>query len=131
MLTGFLVNGVARDARMSRGVLNEMANFIDIVVDSGYISEARLRDFHLAIASYGILANIQIERYSRVLNPAPGGTVQEVYIQTPNIEYFERGDLVSVRINAIEYTTAQRLMGQFLRFSSPSFDESLAGMVRR
>jgi hypothetical protein len=129
---------------MSKGILNELSTFVDVVADTGVLSEARLRDLHLAIAAYGVVADVTVVRLARVINPAQGGGVIESFVtlyehdrvMTPAGELsatrvWAKGDIIQVRVNMIQITGAQRMMSRFLRFYTPAFDMTLAGMIRK
>lgn len=119
-----------RDFMRNRKIMNEIVQLIDVVTDSGTLSESRLRDFHLSIAEHGILSEINITRFISVINPAPDGGIQETYIPVPFTNYFNKTDIIQVKVTAVELSTAQRLLGKFFRFPLNSLDITLAGMVR-
>jgi hypothetical protein len=52
-------------------------------------------------------------------------------VERPATTVWAKGDIIQVRVNAVEFTGAQRLMFRFLRFYSANFDQTLAGMIRR
>jgi len=41
------------------------------------------------------------------------------------------GDIIKVRVRAVDFSGAQRLQNYLLRLTPPKFDQTLAGMIRK
>lgn len=123
-------NALAQDLTMKRAILNEMTNFVDKVTDSGQISDAMLSDFYLGCASHGAVVDVSVQRYIKIVNPDGSGGTYITYVLSDEIAKWNKSDIVKVKVEAIGYTGAQRLMWYFLKLVTPKLEFELAGMVR-
>jgi hypothetical protein len=123
---------VSEDMTSRRSVLNEVSNFIDEVVDTKTISDDRLADFNLGIASHGLLLNVTVKREKRVTNPDPDseGKTYTRYLPVTNIYDYQTGDIVKVEIRQLGYNGRQRFIQRLTRLRTPPLNFSLAGRVR-
>ncbi|WP_138755930.1 hypothetical protein [Paenibacillus sinopodophylli] len=126
-----VINAMNKDLTMNRSVLNEMTNLIDKVSDNGRLSSQDLSDFYVGISSYGMAMDATVSRYMKVINPdGAGGTVSSYMLVDDNTTW-SSGDIIKVRVQAIDYSGAQRLQNRLLRLNPPKFDQTLAGMIRK
>lgn len=123
-------NALAQDLTTKRAVLNEMTNFIDKVTDTRQISDLTLADFYLGCSSHGAVVDVKLDRYIKVVNPDGSGGTYTTYVLSDQITSWNRGDIIKVRVEAIDYTGAQRLMWYFLKLATPKLEFELSGMVR-
>ncbi|GFN30940.1 hypothetical protein [Paenibacillus xylaniclasticus] len=126
-----VINTLSKDLSMNRNVLNEMTNLIDIVSDSGQLTDDQLADFYLAISSYGVTMDATIKRYMKVVNPDGAGGTRTTYVYTNDNTTWNTGDIIKVTVNAVDYTGAQRLQYRLLHLSPSKFEQTLAGMIRK
>lgn len=126
-----VINTMSKELTIKRGVLNEMTNFIDKVTDNGRLTETDLADFHLGISAYGIAMDATISRYAKVVNPDGNDGTYTSYIYQKDITQWNTGDIIQVKVQAIDYSAAQRLQNRILRLAPAKFDQTLAGMVRK
>jgi hypothetical protein len=125
------IDTMSRELTMKRSILNEMTNFIDKVTDSGRLTDADLADFYLGISSYGIAMDATISRYAKVVNPDGHNGTYTSYVYQEDIRTWNTGDIIQVKVQAIDYTAAQRLQHRILRLTPAKFEQTLAGMVRK
>ena len=123
-------NALAQDLTTKRSILNEMTNFVDKVTDSGYVSDAMLSDFYLGCSSHGAIVDVTVQRYIKVVNPDGSGGTYTTYVLSDQINNWNRSDIVKVKVEAIGYTGAQKLMWYFLKLITPKPEFEIAGMVR-
>jgi len=126
-----IINTMTRDLTINRSVLNEMTNFIDKVTDNGRLTDTDLADFQLAISSYGMAMDATISRYMKVVNPDGAGGTYTSYVFSDDISTWNTGDIMKVKVQAIDYTGAQRLQNRILRLTPAKFEQTLAGMIRK
>jgi NADPH-dependent curcumin reductase CurA len=112
--------------------MNEMQSFIDETIDSRQITDAQIEDFYLGISGLGPVCAVEIERYVRTVDPDPmnPGEVRVTYVFTENNRTFSQGDKVKVRVHAISYTGAERLLRSTVGLWLPTIDYTFAGRVR-
>ncbi|RJX39144.1 hypothetical protein D3P09_16765 [Paenibacillus pinisoli] len=126
-----VITALQKDLTMNRSVLNEMTNLIDKVSDNGRLSEQDLSEFYVNISSHGMAMDGTISRYMKVVNPdAAGGTVTS-YMLVDDHKHWNTGDIIKVRVRAVDFSGAQRLQNYLLRLTPPKFDQTLAGMIRK
>lgn len=115
-----------------RTIMNEMQSFIDETIDSRQITDAQIEDFYLGISGLGPVCAVEIERYVRTVDPDPmnPGEVRVTYVFTENNRTFSQGDKVKVRVHAISYTGAERLLRSTVGLWLPTIDYTFAGRVR-
>lgn|GEM_PF-1108679 len=126
-----VINTLSKDLSMNRNVLNEMTNLIDVVCDSGRLTDDQLADFYLAISSHGTTMDATIKRYMKVVNPDGAGGMRTSYVYTNDNTTWNAGDIIKVTVQAVDYTGAQRLQYRMLHLSPAKFEQTLAGMVRK
>lgn len=75
---------------------------------------------------------MDIERYVRTVDPDPvhEEEISVSYVYSDDISTFNQGDKIKVRVHAINYTGAQRLLRSSIGLWLPGIDYSLAGRVR-
>lgn len=126
-----VINALNKDLTMNRSVLNEMTNLIDKVTDNGRLSPNDLSDFYISISSHGMAMDATISRYLKVVTPdGANGTIISYMLVDDNTTW-NAGDIIKVRVQAIDYSGAQRLQNRLLRLNPPKFDQTLAGMIRK
>ena len=124
------INMLSNDLTAKRESINEVTNFINVVSDTGRITENQLKDFYTGCASHGIAFDVKIKRYQKILNPGnfKGTTVS--YILNDNIKQFNKGDIIQVSLQAVDWSGSERILWQIFRLSQPKFEFTLAGKVR-
>lgn len=130
VLAPLIINSLSTSLTMKRAVLNEMTNFIDKVTDSGRITAPQKTDFYLGCSSHGVTVDVRIKRYIRVVSSDGAGSTITTYVLSDKIDNWNQGDIIEVEVEAIDYTSAQKLMWYFNRFFPPKIDFQLAGMIR-
>ena len=125
------INTLTNDLSARRESINEVTNFINIVTDTGTITDNKLKDFYTGCASHGIACDVKIKRYAKVINPEnniEGTSVS--YILNDNIKKWNKGDIIQVSFKAVQKSGSQKILWQLLRLSQPDFEFTLAGKVR-
>lgn len=130
VLAPLIINSLSTSLTMRRAVLNEMTNFIDIVTDTGRITEAQKADFYLGCSSYGVTVDVEIKRYIRVVSSNGTGGTNTAYVLSDAVTSWNQGDIIKVEVKAIDYTSSQKLMWYYGKFFPPKIDFQLAGMIR-
>jgi hypothetical protein len=130
VIVPFTVNSLDQDLTAKRSILNEITNFIDKVTDTGEVNDIMLADFYLGCSSYGPVVDVKIDRFIKIVNPDGSGGTYTTYVLSDEISEWNQGDIVNVKVTAIDYSGAQRLMQYFLKLITPKPEFELAGMVR-
>ena len=126
-----VINSMNKDLTMNRSVLNEMTNFVDKVTDNGRLSAQDLADFYVGVSSHGMTVDATVSRYMKVVTPdGKGGTISSYMLVDDNTRW-NQGDIIQVRVQAIDYSGAQRMQNRLLRLNPTKFDQTLAGMIRK
>lgn len=129
VLTPLCIWTFSEDLQTKRAVLNEVTNLIDRTTDTGVLSEVQLSDFYLGCASHGAIVDVKVKRYIKVTNASSGGTVT-TYVVADNVNTYNKGDIIQVEVQAIDYSGVQRIMQTLLHLFTSKLSFSLAGMVR-
>lgn len=124
------INALSDDLTMKRASINEVTNFINKAADTGKITDGELADFYLGCASHGVIADVKIKRYIKVINPDGAGETVTTYVLSTDINKWNQGDVIQVTFKAIDWTGAQRILWQLIRIAQPKFEFTLAGKVR-
>ena len=124
------IQALSNDLTMKRASINEVTNFINKVTDSGKITDAELSDFYLGCASNGVVADVKVKRYRRIVNPDGAGGTVTTYVLSNDSKNYDQGDVIEVSFKAVDYTGAQRILWQLLKLAQPKFEFTLAGKVR-
>lgn len=120
----------ASDLEAKRALLNEAENLIDKIEDTGTLNDVQLADFYLGCASHGVIVDARVYRYIKVVNPdGAGGTVTN-YVVADNLTLWNKGDVIKVQVEAIDYTGAQKMLMMLMRVFNDKLDFTMSGMVR-
>jgi hypothetical protein len=120
----------AEDAKAKRIVMNETLNMIDGVIDTGSLPDSVLSDFYLAASSQGLLVDVIVTRYLKVVVPDGSGGTYSTYVIADNIKKYNKGDTIQVRVYALGYTGTQRILQQIMGVVTDKIDFTLSGVVR-
>lgn len=115
---------------MERQVFNEMTGLIDKITDTGEMTDEQYADFMLGVSAHGAVMDVEIYRYLTMVVPDGTGGTTNVYQLVDNINDYNKGDYIQIRVTAIDYTGAQRLLFRLSNIFTGKFDETLAGRVR-
>lgn len=126
---------VLSDNIMARyAIMNDVENFLDEVADTGKIDDTMLSNFYLDVSSHGVLVDVEVQRYVRVVeggvSDASGHNQVTTYMLTDNIESFNTGDKVVVHVEAVGYTAGQRVVMGTIGQVLPDFDYTFPKRVR-
>lgn len=114
-----------------RQILNDVANFIDMVKDTGSLSQDNLDKLYIECNSYGIAVDVKVKRLIRT-EIAKDGESKTVYYSVDKVEELEsmnKGDIIKVTVEEIGVSTARRLVYNILKLDEGKFKFSLAGTV--
>ena len=114
-----------------RQILNDVANFIDMVKDTGSLSQDNLDKLYIECNSYGIAVDVKVKRLIRT-EIAKDGESKTVYYSVDKVEELEsmnKGDIIKVTVEEIGVSTARRLAYNILKLDEGKFKFSLAGTV--
>lgn len=123
---------VAQQLEARRSIIAEVTNFVDEVTDTGNLNERDVTDLKMAVNAYGPSCNVDIYRYTRVVEPIPGqnGKTQTSYVISDNIYNWNQGDLVKVHVEEVGFTGLSFFLYATLHLSLKPVDFGLAGRIR-
>lgn len=121
---------VADQLQARRSITAEVTNFIDEITDSGTLDEKKLSDLYLACNAYGPVCNVTVTRYTRQVNPKPGGGTYTTYAVSDNLMKWNQGDLCKVEVKEVGYTSMSYFLYTVTRLSMRPVDFSLTGRIR-
>jgi len=84
------INMMTNDLTSKRESINEVTNFINVVTDTGRISDDQLKDFYTGCAVHSIPFDVKVKRYQKVINPDNMGGTSVSYILNDNIKKFAK-----------------------------------------
>lgn len=124
---------VAHHLQARRSIVAEVTNFVDEVTDSATCGEPQLRDLYLACSQYGPVCDVQVLRYTRVVNPDPNrpGYTYTSYVVADDLTKWNMGDICKVHVEEVGTTGIAYFLYQSLGLSMGPVDFSLAGRVRK
>lgn len=114
--------------------LSAARNFVDMVIDNGYVSEKALADLNLSIASCSTTYSYEYYREEKITNPGViGGDDFEttwVYVEVTPDTKWRKGDIVTIVITQESVNIFQRIAASIL--GTPFYDTNIRipGMVR-
>lgn len=121
-------------------IINECEDFLDEVADSGRLTDEMLSDFYLDVASHGVMLDVQVEKYVRVVenDVQANGKLVTTYLrsecdpknETNQTVLFSSGDKIVVHVEPIGYTAAQRIVMSTIGRVLPDFNYTLPKRVR-
>lgn len=118
-----------------RDDLNKVQNagweFIDKVSDTGIVSEGTLADLNLAIAACSSTYEISVIKEAKVTNPTGVGneTITE-WIYSENIDDWNSGDIITLRINQTNRNLFQRISAGVVNVLYNMKDMTFSAMIR-
>ena len=118
-------------------IMNDVTNFTDEVADTRRITKDMLSNFYLDVASHGILLDVTVERYVRVVesDATSGGKLVTTYMAQPveitDADFiFNSGDKVVVHVEPIGYSAPQRIVTSTIGQILPDFNYTFPVRVR-
>lgn len=131
-----LISYRSEEAMARRLILNDASTFIQMVRDTGKITEADLDVLYMKINSHGIAANVTVKRLVRteVGNEIArkDSEVKTVYYSVEDkdkLKEINRGDVIKLTVEEIGISSAKRLVYNILKIDEGQFKFSLAGAV--
>ena len=123
---------VSEQLTARRSIIAEVTNFIDEVTDTGILNEKHASDLYLACSAYGPVCDVQILRYSKVVNPDPKspGDTYITYVTTDDIYQWNQGDLVKVKVTEIGATGLASFLYNSFGLTLSPINFTLAGRIR-
>ena len=135
-----LVIVVMSDDMSDRRILfAEITSLVDEIVDTGEITNEQLVDFYTAVSSHGPICEVRIVRKMRAANMNTEGKVEITYMPIDVtvgalgkdvLETFNTGDLVNVRVAAVDYSGMQKAGRAFLGGFLKPIDLQIEARVR-
>lgn len=118
--------------RTQHQVLSEARNLVDEVIDSRELSASRLADFNLALAAQSVTFKSTIIREVKIVNPDPAnpGRTYTTYLVTEDVNHYQQGDLITVKIEQIAPSNLEIISQRLLGIYPKSDDIILTGRVR-
>lgn len=115
-----------------RTIMNEMQTFIDETIDTRKVSDLQLQDLYTGIAGLGPVLDVEVTRYTKVVDPDPtkAGGIHTTYVLSDDNTTYNQGDKVKVRVHAISYTGAEKMMRATVGLLLPQIDYTFVGRVR-
>ena len=119
----------------SRGVemaMSDTAELLDIIADTGYLSEDMLADYSLALASNPLNFTMELTRKTEVINPDPlnPGKTYSVHMVTDDIYNWKQGDIVKISVKQVGTNLYQEIARILCMLNIPDGDFTLARSVR-
>ena len=118
-------------------IMNDVTNFTDEVADTRRITKDMLSNFYLDVASHGIMLDVTVERYVRVVesDATSGGKLVTTYMAQPveitDADFiFNSGDKVVVHVEPIGYSAPQRIVMSTIGQILPDFNYTFPVRVR-
>ena len=109
-------------------------NFVDMVIDNGYVTEKALTDLNLTLSGCYGTYTYEYYRDEKVTNPNPDdpSKAEVSWIKTEVTEdtVWRSGDIITIVIKQRGVNLLQRISMNFLGSSYNTLDIRLAGMVR-
>lgn len=124
------INTLMADLAMQRSIMNEQVNLINKVSDSAVLNEMQLADFYLGVSSHGAVVDAKVMRFMRTVNPDGAGGTYTTYTPSDQINKWNKGDIIQVKVSAVDWTGPQKIMWQLLKLTTPRFESVLAGEIR-
>lgn len=131
VVASFLQLGLQSDMAAHRLVLNELSAIVDKVEDTGELTTQDKSDFYLALATTGMVFEVDMIREMKVVNPrdSVSGEVVTSYVRVNENEKFNKGDIFTVSVKAVDYTGIQKLTALILRIWNEPINEYRSGVV--
>lgn len=121
-------------------VLSECENFVDEVSDTGRLTDDMLSNFYLDVASHGVMLDVTVEKYTRVVenDTTSSGKLVTTYMRSEcdpkneigNTVNFSTGDKIVVHVEPVGYSAPQRIVLATIGRVLPDFDYTLPKRVR-
>lgn len=131
VMAPLLISYKTDEMMAKRQILNDVANFIDMVKDTGSLSQDNLDKLYIDCNSYGIAVDVKVKRLIRT-EITKDGESKTVYYSVDKVEELEsmnKGDIIKVTVEEIGISTARRLAYNILKLDEGKFEFSLAGTV--
>lgn len=115
-----------------RTIMNEMQTFIDEVIDTRAVTDSQLEELYLGISGLGPICDVEVSRYVRTVDPDPvnAGKIYTTYVYSENNTEYNQGDKVSLRVHAIGYTGAAKMLRPFIGAWVAPIDYTFTARVR-
>lgn len=131
-----LIVGMSQDLTIQRSAMNETENFLDIVRNSGRITDDDYIDFVADLHALGVTFDVHIVVEQEVIYPtdvrrvvaASLRSAQDVSGSFPVI--CRKGDFVTVTVTQTAKSSGQRFAANLLHANSGEFTFTLSGAVR-
>ena len=131
VMAPLLISYKTDEMMAKRQILNDVANFIDMVKDTGSLNQDNLDRLYIDCNSYGIAVDVKVKRLIRT-EITKDGESKTVYYSVDKVEELEsmnKGDIIKVTVEEIGISTARRLAYNILKLDEGKFEFSLAGTV--
>ena len=144
VLAPLLISYKTDDMMGKREILNDVTQYIDMISDTGKVTQDGLNNLYIKVNSHGLAVDVKIEKKVRVEVPilvdngAAGmsndtKTVYYTYDLTDLVEaddtILNTGDVIKVNISEIGISAARRITYTILGIDEGKFEFSLAGTV--
>lgn len=131
VLAPLLISYKTDEMLAKRQILNEVANFIDMVKDTGSLTQDNLDKLYIDCNAYGLAVDVKVKRLIRT-EVTKDGEATTLYFTVDSVEDLEsmnKGDVVKVTVEEIGISSARRLTYNLLKVDEGRFNFSLAGTV--
>lgn len=125
---------VADQLQARRSIVAEVTNFIDEITDSAAMDDQHIADLYLACNAYGPICDVQVLRYTRVVNPVPGSSPPRSrvsYVPVDKTDTWNQGDICQVTVKEVGMTGLSYFLYNSLGLHMAPVDFTLAGRVRK
>ena len=131
VLAPLLISYKTDDMMAKRQMLNDVANFIDMVKDTGSLNEEHLDKLYIECNSYGLAVDVKVQRLIRteVMKNGKSTTIYYTVEDIDSLESMNAGDVVKVTVEEVGISTGRMLIYNVLKMDEGKFKFSLAGTV--
>ena len=116
-----------------RLIINDVANFIDEVVDSRSVTDSMIDDLNVKLASYGMSVDYDITHYQRSVNADPTSDNSDYYVTYVKVREdaeYHKGDKISVHVYTTSYSTTEALAHKLTGMFVKDLDKTITARVR-
>lgn len=131
-ITPLYYTSIIETARDQELIMNATQQLIDVVVDTGQLTQAVLDNYYTTLATANGYYNATIIHKIKVVNPDPSnpGSTYTSYVVVDNINFYERGDEIIVKVDTLGESYYQKITRSLLGLSVIKEGFTLAGRVR-
>lgn len=137
VVSPLLISYKSDEMMAKRLILNDVDTFIEMVRDTGKITQIDLDNLYIQCNSHGLAVDVKVKRMVRaevykineITSEPEVITVYQLTDTVADLEAMNKGDVVKVTVEEIGVSTGRRLTYNILKMDEGKFEFSLAGTV--